>query len=119
MTATPAQLAALKSAVKLVAHVVSDSMKALKDATLAAKLADYSNIIPDLQTMLPEMGDISVSSLAPEDYAALVVEIGQDFQLTDAHAEAIVTASIALIVGLIAPVKALMSAIKAPAVTAA
>ena len=85
MTATAPQLKTLKDMVKLVAHIFSDSLQAIGDSG-AQRLTDFANILPDLMVLLPELGALSLNSLSPEDYMALVVELAADLKIADAHA---------------------------------
>ncbi len=105
-------LDALKSAVKVVAHAVSDSIKAAKDTTAAARMAEYSNLLPDVMELLPKIGDLSLTNLAPSDYVSLVQELATDLVVPDAHAAAIIQASMKLIEDLVPDVLALVAAIK-------
>lgn len=113
MAAAPEQLAALKQVVKTVAHLGGDILQASHDPSAVQKLADFSNLLPDLMALLPQMGNIFLTGLAPEDYTALIVELGQDLVIPDAHAAGILNASLNLITAMIGPVKQLMAAINA------
>lgn len=90
-------LGPLKAAIKLVADAVSDGIKASGDATTPAKLADFQNLIPDVLNLIPQIGQISLSGLAPADYAALLAELAVDLAIPQAHTAAIVNASIKLL----------------------
>lgn len=89
----------LKSAIKLVAHAVNDSVKAAADTNTAAKLLEYQNLIPDVLALLPNIGEIpkEAAHLDPEDYAALLAEIAVDLALPVGKTENIVKASIKLL----------------------
>lgn len=90
---------ALKKAIKLVADAVNDSVKAAADTSSAAKLLEYQNLIPDILSLLPVIGEIPVeaSNLSAEDYAALIAEVGADLALPAGKTEEIVKASLKLL----------------------
>lgn len=114
-------LTALKALIKLLAHAAADTVTAIKDpGGAAAKLADFSNLVPDIMNLAPQLGNISFSGLAPADYVALVSELATDLAIPDAHAAGIVNASLKIIEDLVPDVQALIAAIKAapPAVAA-
>lgn len=116
MTATAPQLKTLKDMVKLVAHIFSDSLQAIGDSG-AQRLTDFANILPDLMVLLPELGALSLNSLSPEDYMALVVELAADLKIADAHASLIVKTSLDLVVAALPKIEALIAAIKATPTT--
>lgn len=115
-------LAPLKAAIKLIADAGNDVVKSLSDTTAAAKLAEFQNLITDLMTLVPQIGQISLSGLAPADYAALLAELAVDLAIPQAHTAAIVNTSIKLledIATVIYPdVTALIAAIQAGPVAA-
>lgn len=114
-----ANLDPLKALVKLVAHAVSASVKAAGDSSASAKIGEFQVLIPDVLALLPQIGSISLSGLAPADYVALVEELASDLSVPDAHAAGIINASLKLIADLVPDVEALVAAIKAAPVVVA
>lgn len=109
-------LAPLKAAIKLVADGVADGIKAAGEATSAAKLVDFQNLIPDILTLLPQIGDLSVNGLSSQDYATLLAELATDLAIPNSHIAGIVNASVKLlqdiVVVIVPDVEALVEAIK-------
>lgn len=112
-----ANLVPLKAAIKLIADAANDAIKAAGDTNPTLKLLDFQNLIPDVLALLPQIGSISLSGLAPADYTALLTELTTDLALPAGHTAAIINASIKLIEDLIAvivpDVEALVAASKA------
>lgn len=74
---------AVASALMLIAGVVHDAVKAVKDdESLLAKISEFENLIPMMVAFLPQAGDVSaqIKTFQPADYAAaaeyLVEELG-------------------------------------------
>ena len=110
-------LVPLKAAIKLIADAAGDAVKAVGDATPIGKVLEFQNLVPDLLALMPQIGQISLNGLAPEDYAALLTELATDLALPAGHTAAIVNASIKLLEDValtLAPdVQALLAAVKA------
>lgn len=110
-------LVPLQAAIKLIADATNDAIKASADATTALKLGEFTNLLPDLLTLLPQIGSISVSGLAPADYATLLTNLATDLALPAGHTANIINASMKLledIATLIVPdVQALVAVIQA------
>lgn len=96
---TPNQQA-LKSAIKTVADAVNDSIAAAKPGqSVIARVANYYNLVADLENLIPQIGDIpaEISGLQMVDYVALVGELVTDLSVTEDKAKAIITASMKLL----------------------
>lgn len=112
-------LTALKAAIKLVADATVDTVKAGSDATSIGKIAEYQNLIPDLMSLVPQIGNIptEASALQPADYQALIAELAADLNLPAGKVQSIVAASLKLlqdVVTVMVPdVQALLLAVKA------
>lgn len=87
----------LKAAVKLVANLVSDIIKSEGDATAVGKMGEFTNLIPQVMALLPQVGTLSLSNLSSSDYVALVQELATDLSIPDAHSAAVVNAACELI----------------------
>lgn len=93
-------LQALKSAIKTVADAVNDTVAAIKPGqSIVARVANYYNLVADLESLVPQIGDIpaEVSALAAADYLTLTSELVTDLAVSDAKAQAIITASLKLL----------------------
>lgn len=114
-------LSALKAAIKLVADAATDSIKAAGDATSAAKLSEYSNLLPDVMALIPQIGDVPVEAkaLAEADYSTLLQELVADLALPEGHVKQVIAASLKLLTDIamvvVPDVEALIAAIKSPA----
>ena len=107
--ATP-NLPALLAALKVVGDVVSD-------ATAGAGVDGYANVLPDLITLLPQIGQISaeVKTLQPADYESLVQQFAGYLNLGTGKAEAVLAAAVKLLADLqpiVADVQAIIAATK-------
>lgn len=116
---TTTNLTALTSAIKLLSDAVLDSISAIQPGqSIITKLFDYENLIGDLESLLPNIGDIptEVSQLQPEDYLTLVNTLVTDLNVTDVKAKAIITASLTtlhdIVLILLPDFEVLVSAIK-------
>lgn len=112
--------AALVAIIKLVADAAKDTAAALQPGQpLLAKLSGYSNLITDVEALIPQIGDVKgeLNGLQPADYVELAGVLVADLALSDAKAAAIVTASLNLLGELAGPVYtktwALIEAVKA------
>lgn len=94
-------LTALQAAIKLVADVIVDTEKAA--TTPANKFLAYANIIPDIEALIPKIGELpaEVTALAPQDYATLLTTFAADMTLSTAKAQALLASSVKLISDLI------------------
>lgn len=93
-------LTALQAGIKLVADVVVDSEKAAKDSGLPTKIADFGNILPDILSLLPQIGEIpsEAKALGATDYATLMANLVADLGLPhDSKLEKIADAAIKMI----------------------
>lgn len=117
MTATAAQLTALKSLVKMTAIAVSDTMKAIGETDSSKKLADFTNIIPQAIVLLGQVGNLSFQYIGPADYSALIEEAAEDLVLPASKTAAIVNATLNALPGMINAIAGIVNAINAAAVT--
>ena len=78
-------ISALSAAIKLVVDAVKDGIASGKDSTALGKLIEFQNLIPDIEALLPKVGEIpaEVAALQPADYQALVLAIGADASQLD------------------------------------
>ena len=101
-----ANLKPLQDAIKLIADVVQDTINAMEEGNSLSKISDFSNILPDLMVLLPEIGEIpNPATLLPDDYAVLVGTLTSDL-VVPGKAGKIVDASLKLlsdIIGVIVP----------------
>lgn len=119
-------LKALQDAVKLIVDAVNDSIKvAATGGNPLVALASYQNLIPDLMTLAPEIGEIpaDVSAMNPSDYVTLVTGLVGQLGLTDAHVGTILGAALGLLQHIVADVlpstTALIAAVQGPAAVTA
>jgi hypothetical protein len=120
------QQAALLSIIKLLADASKDTIAAIKPGQqIMGRLLNYGNLVIDIEAFIPQLGNLSglLSGLQPADYVTLAGALVTDLALTDAKAQAIVQASLALLAEVAGPVlsktEALFAAIKAPDTAAA
>lgn len=118
-------LKALSQAIKTLADAVKDTMAAIQPGqSILGRLASYSNLIPDLEALIPQIGDIvgEASALKPEDYVTLVSLLVTDLAVTDEKAKAIIAASLKLLSDLalviVPDAQSLIAAINTPAAPA-
>lgn len=118
-------LSALSQAIKLLADAVKDTMAALQPGQSAmAKLLAYSNLVPDIEALIPQIGSIGseVGSLSPADYVTLTSQLVSDLAISDVKAQAIIASSLKLLsdlaVVILPDVQALISAAKSSDVVA-
>lgn len=102
----------LKAVIKILADVGLDSVKAYGDSGAAAKLGDFSNVLPDVMALIPQISQVSIAGLQPEDYVSLAEQLVADLAISNQHAQNIVNASLKLIQDMIPDVEALIAAIK-------
>lgn len=119
-------VAALQSAVKIVADAIKDTLAALQPGqSLVAKVLDFENLVTDVAALIPVIGDIpsEVKAMAPTDAVALVDGLVVDLAISNEHAKAIAESSVKLLsdlaIVIVPDVQALIAAIKAPATAAA
>lgn len=112
-------LVALLAAIKCLADAANDTVAALKPGQSAvARLAAYYNLIPDIESLVPQIGLIpaEVAALQPADYVSLTSSLVADLAISDVKAQAIIAASLKLLTDIaltvVPDVQALLSAIK-------
>jgi hypothetical protein len=103
-------LPALLAACKVLADVVND-------ASSGSSVDGYANILPDLITLLPQIGelDAEAKSLQTSDYETLLSQLAGYLNLGSGKAEAVLQASVKLISDLqpvVADVQAIIAAAK-------
>lgn len=97
MSAT--NLKPLQDAIKLLADVAIDSVKAAGDSSPVAKAVEFENLLSDLLVLIPEIGEIPASAehLLPEDFVTLTQNLAEDLVLPNGKAMNLITASITLL----------------------
>lgn len=92
-------LSALQAAIKLLADLINDSIKAAGDSSIPLKLEEFSNIIPDIMALIPAIGLIptEAAALQPADYGSLVASFSNDMALPEGKAANIINASVKII----------------------
>lgn len=92
-------LSALQAAIKLLADLINDSIKAAGDSSIPAKLEDFSNIIPDIMALIPSIGSIpsEAAAMQPADYGALVSSLAADMALPEGKAANMINAGVKII----------------------
>jgi hypothetical protein len=101
---------ALLAACKVLADVIND-------VAAGSTVDGYANILPDLITLLPQIGEIGTEakSLATSDYETLVSQLAGYLNLGTGKAESVLQASIKLLADLqpvVIDVQALIAAAK-------
>lgn len=114
MSASQSQLAALQSVIKLIADAADDVVAAGGKFTTAS-LPQFSNLLSDVMALMPQVGSISLSGLATQDYVTLLGNVATDLALPAGQTANIVNASIKLLEDLASDIPALIAAIKPPA----
>lgn len=114
-----ADLSALQAAIKLVADAVKDTDSVVSSGSKSplAALLTYENLVPDFLSLAPELALIpsEISAMAPGDYLALAESLMGQLQLSNAHAEAVIKAAMAVLAPLVAlfpSLEALIAAIQ-------
>jgi hypothetical protein len=87
-----ANIKPLEDCVKLLAHLIADSIKASHDKNSIARVMEFSNILGDLVVLIPEMGNISLEGLSASDITHLASVLGEN--LGDAKAAAVSEAAV-------------------------
>lgn len=90
-------LAPLQAAIKLIADAVSDAVASKGDSNSVLKAAQFENLIPDVLALLPQIGQISLSGLAPADYTTLLTNLAADLALPAGNTASIINASVKLL----------------------
>lgn len=112
LSAPNTNIAALQSAIKLIADMTDDVISGAVGAT------GYINLVPDIMSLLPQIGQIpaEVKSLQDADYQALLATLTSDLSMPVGKAASTIAASINMLnviaTNVLPAVEALLAAAK-------